>query len=222
MQKTTSGVSSVNHVGLRDGTQLVMIGSKHLYLLTHLSTPDGADVDEQYHLWNIPSKTNLNPSSLPIKHAIFLICFIIFWCLCVMSACMSVCHVCSRCPLKSEEGIRSPRTGVSERWAAGGGWELNLCPLEEQLVLLTAEHLSSAKHTIYKKYNRWNNKFCAILEDNWCISFNNVSSWKKQWLCGEKKNLRDITAWPRSYSEQTSYKTPFSTIEGGTKAWNIW
>jgi|UPI00001EB4E7 hypothetical protein len=46
-----------------------------------------------------------------------------------------------------EEGIRSHYRGCE---SPCGGWELNLGPLEEQLVLLTSSHLSSPEFLSYK------------------------------------------------------------------------
>jgi hypothetical protein len=48
--------------------------------------------------------------------------------------------VCARCLQKSEEGVRSTGTGVTDGCKLPSGcWELNLRPLEEQPLFLTAE-----------------------------------------------------------------------------------
>ena len=52
---------------------------------------------------------------------------------------MYVYHVCAWCPWKSEEGVRSPETGVMDSWEPPcQSWELNPVPLQEQ-VLLTVD-----------------------------------------------------------------------------------
>lgn len=44
------------------------------------------------------------------------------------------------CPRRLEEGTRSPWTGITDGCELlRGCWELNLCPLEEQLVFLTTD-----------------------------------------------------------------------------------
>jgi hypothetical protein len=58
----------------------------------------------------------------------------------VLPACMSVHHVSAWCPGSSEEGIRSPGTGVIDGCGAlCGCWEPKLGPLGKQPVLLTPE-----------------------------------------------------------------------------------
>lgn len=48
-----------------------------------------------------------------------------------MSVCMYVC-VCAQCPQRSEAGIKSSRTGVTDGYGLlCGCWELNLGPLQE-------------------------------------------------------------------------------------------
>ena len=59
----------------------------------------------------------------------------------VLPACMSVSHI-RACPVPSEasEGHQIPGTGVIDGCETPCGcWELNLGPLQEQPVLLTAE-----------------------------------------------------------------------------------
>ena len=53
---------------------------------------------------------------------------------------ISVCYMDTLCLLRSEEGIGSPRTGITDGCESPGGrWELNFGPLQEQQVLLIAE-----------------------------------------------------------------------------------
>lgn len=53
---------------------------------------------------------------------------------------VSMCTVRVPGALRPEEGIRSPAPGVtSDCELPSGGWELNLCPLEEEAVFLTTE-----------------------------------------------------------------------------------
>jgi hypothetical protein len=53
--------------------------------------------------------------------------------------CMHVYYVYAL-PMEVKRGVRSPRAGVIELWAAlCGCWELNLGPLQETQMLLTAE-----------------------------------------------------------------------------------
>lgn len=60
--------------------------------------------------------------------------------MCVFSACMLVHHVHSCCLWKSEEGIGSPATGVTDGCDPPSGfWEPTLSPLHEQQVLLTTK-----------------------------------------------------------------------------------
>jgi hypothetical protein len=62
----------------------------------------------------------------------------------VLPACVSVRYVYTWCLQRSEEGVRSPETGVSCK-SLCGCWELSSSPLEEQPVLLSAlmNYLSS-------------------------------------------------------------------------------
>lgn len=53
--------------------------------------------------------------------------------------CFAYIHVCVRVLDTLDQELQ---TGVSYQY---GCWELNLCPLEEQLVVLTVEHLSSLR-----------------------------------------------------------------------------
>lgn len=57
--------------------------------------------------------------------------------------CISIClnaHICITCIQCTEEGVGSPETGVTDDCEPLCGCrELNLSPLEEQAVLLTAE-----------------------------------------------------------------------------------
>lgn len=58
----------------------------------------------------------------------------------VLPACISVYHMHAWCPQRSEEGIRSPGTGVPDNCELPCGcWDLNLGSLEEKPVLLAAE-----------------------------------------------------------------------------------
>lgn len=58
----------------------------------------------------------------------------------VLSTCMSVCCVCFWCLMRPEEDVESPGTGIiSSCKLLCGCWDLNLIPLEEQPMLLSAE-----------------------------------------------------------------------------------
>lgn len=60
-------------------------------------------------------------------------------------------QLCAWCPERSDEGIEPPRSRVTMMWVSHDGcWEPTVGPLEEQLVLLTAE-LSPALETIFLK-----------------------------------------------------------------------
>jgi hypothetical protein len=54
----------------------------------------------------------------------------------VLIACTSVHHMCVYCPQRPEEGVRVPKTGVTDSCE---GWDSNLDPLDKQPVLVTAE-----------------------------------------------------------------------------------
>lgn len=54
--------------------------------------------------------------------------------LCV-PVCVSICHLCRRCPQKTKEDVGFLGDGVT--WT--GYWEFNSCPLEEQQVFKTHE-----------------------------------------------------------------------------------
>jgi hypothetical protein len=58
----------------------------------------------------------------------------------VLLAFVSVYHVCSWLPQRPTGGVSFHGTGVSESCELSrGSWELNLSPLEEQLVISTTE-----------------------------------------------------------------------------------
>lgn len=58
----------------------------------------------------------------------------------VLLPCMYMCQTHAWCLWKSEEGIGSPETGVTDGWEAPCGcWEMNTGTLKEQQVLLTVE-----------------------------------------------------------------------------------
>ena len=58
----------------------------------------------------------------------------------VLRACGHVYHVCAWCLRRSEDGIRSPGTGVKSGCESPCGcWVLKLGPLQEQHVLLSTE-----------------------------------------------------------------------------------
>lgn len=67
--------------------------------------------------------------------------YLLYWmCMVILSACVSVHHVCDWCPQRPEEGIRSPGIWVADHYKLLCGFcESNLVPLGEQLVLLTAK-----------------------------------------------------------------------------------
>lgn len=59
-------------------------------------------------------------------------------------------HMCTWWRL--EDDVGSPGTGVTDTCDhVGGSWELNLCPLEEQPVLLISEQISSVPIHIFMK-----------------------------------------------------------------------
>lgn len=56
-------------------------------------------------------------------------------CASVLHACMSVHHICAWCCQRPEEGVRSRGTGVTNSCElTRGHWQLNLDPLEEQIL----------------------------------------------------------------------------------------
>lgn len=58
----------------------------------------------------------------------------------ILPVCMYVCHMYGWGPRRSEEGIRSPRTGLMNGCELSCGCcELNMGPLEEQQVLLAID-----------------------------------------------------------------------------------
>ena len=62
----------------------------------------------------------------------------------VLPGCLSMHHLCARCSWRPEEGVRSPRSGVTNGCEAPCGCrELNSCLLEGQPELLTAELLTA-------------------------------------------------------------------------------
>lgn len=57
-------------------------------------------------------------------------------CISALPACIYVCHVCVWCPQRSEGGIRSLGTEISDVCKPPCGcWVLNLGPVEERVVL---------------------------------------------------------------------------------------
>lgn len=56
----------------------------------------------------------------------------------ILSACVSVCHLCAWHLQRPDKGIRSPGSGITDGcdWLCGC-WELKLSPLEEQQALLS-------------------------------------------------------------------------------------
>ena len=61
----------------------------------------------------------------------------IYFILCILVFCL---HACLQCLHRPEEGVRSPRPGITDSsLLACECWEQNLGPLEEQTLLLIAE-----------------------------------------------------------------------------------
>lgn len=93
--------------------------------------------------------------------------------------CMSICVPClPGVKKRSEEGITSPGNGVTggcemNCWC----WELNLDPLQEQLVLLTPKQSLQPPGSFFKLRNGpwgenyclpWNTGGCTVLFLHWC------------------------------------------------------
>lgn len=54
--------------------------------------------------------------------------------------CFACMNVCAWYPQRPEEGARSPEMGITDTWDPPSEcWELNLGPLQEQQMLLTAK-----------------------------------------------------------------------------------
>lgn len=68
--------------------------------------------------------------------------------MCVLFVCVSVPHAYV-CPQKLEEGMGCLRTADINWELPCGCWELNIGPLEEQLVLLAAEYLFIPKSGLH-------------------------------------------------------------------------
>lgn len=66
-----------------------------------------------------------------------------YWYICL-------CTMCVQCQQRKEDHVRSSGITVKGSYElACGGWESNLCPLEEQLVFLTAKHHLSSSFTVF-------------------------------------------------------------------------
>lgn len=63
--------------------------------------------------------------------------------------CMFLYHVCTWCPWKSEEGIRSSKTGFTE--LPYGCYKLNPGPMGEQLMLLVTESFLQWQRIYYSR-----------------------------------------------------------------------
>jgi hypothetical protein len=84
----------------------------------------------------------------------FLICYFLmhfyFLCMSVLSQCIYVHHMHAWCPQKSEEGVRVPGTRVMSICEPPCGCqELNLGPLQEHPVLLTAGQSLQPPHLLF-------------------------------------------------------------------------
>lgn len=103
----------------------------------------------------------------------------------VLSACLYVYHMFAWCERRSEEGITCPGNGVTDGcemncWC----WELNLDPLQEQLVLLTTKQSLQPPGSFFKLRNGpwgenyylpWNTGGCTVL----CFSIGVASGWSQ-------------------------------------------
>lgn len=103
----------------------------------------------------------------------------------VLSACLYVYHMFALCERRSEEGITFPGNGVTggcemNCWC----WELNLDPLQEQLVLLTTKQSLQPPGSFFKLRNGpwgenyclpWNTGGCTVL----CFSIGVASGWSQ-------------------------------------------
>ena len=72
---------------------------------------------------------------LPNMHKVLrFIHLLVYVCVCVLSTCMSVHHVCAWCLKKPEDDVRTHGTGVTDSCEPPDVcWELNPGPLEEKL-----------------------------------------------------------------------------------------
>lgn len=73
-----------------------------------------------------------------------------FICVGILPVCISVHHMHALCPWRSEDGIESSGTGLTDGCDPPCGcWELNTDPLEEKPVLLTPELLLQPPHALF-------------------------------------------------------------------------
>lgn len=74
---------------------------------------------------------------------------LLFIYLSILSACLYMHHVCAWCPVRSEGGVGSPQTGVTDGWPPCGCWELSTDPLQVQVLLSTEPILQPQVIYIY-------------------------------------------------------------------------